>query len=114
MSLPKLEVPVYTTELPSTNERVEYRPFLVKEQKKLLIALNGDLEQQVNAVNELVAKLAVPIKLPVNDPLHEPVFDKNWSTRFAVTINEGIPGTTPKPASACNRTLVSGEYHIIW
>jgi len=54
MSLPKLEVPVYTTELPSTNEKVEYRPFLVKEQKKLLIALNGDLEQQVNAVNELV------------------------------------------------------------
>jgi len=54
MSLPKLEVPVYTTELPSTKEKVEYRPFLVKEQKKLLIALNGDLEQQVNAVNELV------------------------------------------------------------
>lgn len=54
MSLPKLEVPVYITELPSTGERVEYRPFLVKEQKKLLVALNGDIEQQINAVNELV------------------------------------------------------------
>lgn len=38
MALPKLETPIYETELPSTGEKIKYRPFLVKEQKLLLIA----------------------------------------------------------------------------
>ena len=71
-----------------------------------------------DAVKAFVAQLAVPcnepVNVPVNEPLNEPVLDKNWSTRFAVTINEGIPGTAPKPASACSLTLASGEYHINW
>ena len=54
MSLPKIEVPVYNAVLPSTGKSVEFRPFLVREQKQLLIALNGGLEDQITAVNELV------------------------------------------------------------
>ena len=37
MALPKLETPTYTLELPSTGEKIKYRPFLVKEQKALMI-----------------------------------------------------------------------------
>jgi len=33
MSLPKLAIPTFVTELPSNGEKVEYRPFLVKEKK---------------------------------------------------------------------------------
>ena len=33
MALPKLENPTYETELPSTNEKIKFRPFLIKEQK---------------------------------------------------------------------------------
>jgi len=38
MALPKLESPVYETELPSTGKKIKYRPFLVKEQKIILMA----------------------------------------------------------------------------
>lgn len=55
MELPKIEVPQYTLQLPSTGESVKYRPFLVKEQKQLLIAQSGDAEQQAEAVLDLVA-----------------------------------------------------------
>ena len=38
MALPKLETPVYTLNMPSTDEEVKYRPFLVKEQKRMMMA----------------------------------------------------------------------------
>ena len=38
MALPKLEIKTYTLTLPSTGEDIKYRPFLVKEQKTLLMA----------------------------------------------------------------------------
>ena len=38
MALPKLETKTYTLTLPSTGEEIKYRPFLVKEQKILLMA----------------------------------------------------------------------------
>ena len=38
MALPKLEVPKYSLTIPSTGDVVEYRPFLVKEEKILMIA----------------------------------------------------------------------------
>jgi hypothetical protein len=71
MALPKIDVPVYSTELPSTGEVVKYRPFLVREQKQLLIAQNAGIEQQTQAVIDLVSactfnKLAVR-KLPAYD-----------------------------------------------
>ena len=37
MALPKLDTPTYTLELPSTGEEIKYRPFLLKEQKTLMI-----------------------------------------------------------------------------
>ena len=38
MALPKIETPTFELELPSTGEKIKARPFLVKEQKHLLIA----------------------------------------------------------------------------
>ena len=71
MALPKIDVPVYSIALPSTGEVIKYRPFLVREQKQLLIAQNAGLEQQTQAVIDLVAdctfnKLDVR-KLPAYD-----------------------------------------------
>ena len=39
MALPKLETPTYELTVPSTGQKVEYRPFLVKEEKALLMAV---------------------------------------------------------------------------
>lgn len=55
MALPRIDVPTYTTLLPSSGQQVKFRPFLVKEQKQLLIAQGGDEEQRIQAVKDVVA-----------------------------------------------------------
>jgi hypothetical protein len=47
MALPKIGVPTYELTLPSTGKTVKYRPFLVKEEKILLLALESDNEKEV-------------------------------------------------------------------
>ena len=55
MALPKINTPTYELQLPSTGEIIKYRPFLVKEQKLLLIAQESGEEKQIaNAMGELV------------------------------------------------------------
>lgn len=54
MSLPLIEAPKYSTILPVSNTKVTYRPFLVKEQKQLLVAVNGDQDQQLMAVEDII------------------------------------------------------------
>ena len=54
MALPVLTVPTYELEVPSTDEKIKYRPFLVKEEKILLIAIesedNGEIVQAVKTI----------------------------------------------------------------
>jgi len=55
MTLPKVEIPTYELILPSQDIKVKYRPFLVKEEKILFIALEtGDNKQMVQALKEIV------------------------------------------------------------
>jgi len=55
MALPKLETPTYRLTLPSTGEEIKYRPFLVREQKVLLIAQQSEKDQEIaDAIGELV------------------------------------------------------------
>ena len=55
MALPKLTTPTYELEVPSTDEKIKYRPFLVKEEKILLIAMeSGEPADIVNAVKDIV------------------------------------------------------------
>ena len=55
MALPKLNVPVYETVLPSTEKVIKYRPFLVKEEKILLTALEADDTKALSgAVRQIV------------------------------------------------------------
>ena len=54
MALPKLTTPTYELEIPSTDEKIKYRPFLVKEEKILMMALesksSGDITQAVKDI----------------------------------------------------------------
>lgn len=60
MSLPKVNVPTYTLELPSTKEEITYRPFLVKEEKILLMALQGgSTEEIVRAVKQIITNCII-------------------------------------------------------
>ena len=57
MALPKLTTPTYELEVPSTDEKIKYRPFLVKEEKILLIAMeSGESADIVNAVKDIVSE----------------------------------------------------------
>ncbi len=47
MPLPKLSTPTYELEVPSTGKKIKYRPFLVKEEKILLLAMETEDEKQM-------------------------------------------------------------------
>jgi secreted Zn-dependent insulinase-like peptidase len=55
MPLPKIATPTYSLELPSTGKSINYRPFLVKEEKLLVIALESeDTKQITNAIKAVI------------------------------------------------------------
>ena len=55
MPLPKIATPSYELELPSTGKTISYRPFLVKEEKLLVIALESeDTKQITNAIKAVI------------------------------------------------------------
>ena len=55
MALPKLETPTYTLILPSTGEEIKYRPFLVKEQKQLMMAEESkNQDDMINTMSALI------------------------------------------------------------
>ena len=55
MALPKINVPTYELIIPSTDEKIKFRPFLVREEKILLIAMeSGKAEDMVQAVKDIV------------------------------------------------------------
>lgn len=55
MALPKLETPVYETVIPSTGKTIEYRPFLVKEEKILMMAQESrDPAQAITALKRII------------------------------------------------------------
>jgi hypothetical protein len=71
MALPIFDAPHYTLILPSSGEKIEYRPFVVKEQKQLLMATQASLEEQIMAINKVVEACTFgkirPNKLPSFD-----------------------------------------------
>jgi len=72
MALPKLETPVYELEQPSTGETIKYRPFLVKEQKTLMMASESNDDKQVK---EALAGLITNCTFSKIDPYKIPIFD---------------------------------------
>ena len=67
MALPEIATPIYTLTVPSTKKRVKYRPFLVKEQKLLILALeNDDQEQILDAITKTIQN-CLHTKIKVED-----------------------------------------------
>ena len=63
MALPKLNAPSYEMKVPSTGETVKFRPFLVKEQKILMIAQESkDPNMMANAMCDLIESCCENIK----------------------------------------------------
>ena len=62
MPLPKIATPVYELELPATGKTIEYRPFLVKEEKVLVIALESEDTKQITTAIKNVIKNCIKTK----------------------------------------------------
>ena len=72
MALPKLDTPTYELEQPSTGEKIKYRPFLVKEQKTLMMAQESGDDTQVR---DALASLITGCTFDSIDPYKVPIFD---------------------------------------
>ena len=72
MALPKLETQVFELEQPSTGDTIKYRPFLVKEQKVLMLAQESE---DVKEVNSALASLISSCTFEKIDPYSIPMFD---------------------------------------
>jgi len=62
MPLPKISTPTYELELPSTGKTIQYRPFLVREEKLLVLALESEDTKQITTAIKTVIKNCVLTK----------------------------------------------------
>ena len=96
MALPQLNTATYELELPSTGETIKYRPFLVKEQKILMLAQESEDNKQIeNAFAEIISSCTFGKLSPHEMPLFdiEYIFLKlrGKSVGEKVTINVLCP-----------------------
>ena len=75
MALPKLTAPTYELDLPSTGEKIKYRPFLVKEQKLLMMAEESKEEKQIS---QTIQQLIGTCTFGKVDAIVSPIFDVEY------------------------------------
>ena len=107
MPLPKIATPTYDLELPSTKQKIKFRPFLVKEEKLLVLALESeDTKQITNAIKTVIKSCISTRGVKVEDL---PTFDieflflnirgKSVGEEVEISIIAPDDGTTPIPVS---------------
>ena len=68
MGLPKISTPIYELEIPSLKKKIRYRPFLVKEEKILIIALESEDSKAIaNAVKNVISNCILSKGIKVED-----------------------------------------------
>ena len=62
MPLPKISTPTYELELPSTGQKIKFRPFLVREEKLLVLAMESEDTKQITTAIKTVIKNCIETK----------------------------------------------------
>jgi hypothetical protein len=76
MALPIYKHPIYTTKLPSNGKEIKYRPFLVKDEKNLLLAQQSEEElTMIDTVKSVIQDCIVDKKINLDEL---PIFDIEW------------------------------------
>jgi len=104
MPLPKISTPTYELTLPSTEKKIKYRPFLVKEEKVLILALESQDVKQITLAIKQVLKECIQSRIRVEDL---PSFDieyiflniraKSVSESIDLVVTCSDDGTTEVP-----------------
>lgn len=62
MPLPKISTPTYHLELPSSGKEIQYRPFLVREEKLLVLALESEDTKEITTAIKNVIRACIKNK----------------------------------------------------
>jgi hypothetical protein len=109
MALPKINTPTYELVVPSTDEKVKYRPFLVKEEKILMMALESKENSQIiSAVKDIVQTCT----FDVVDLSNRPMFDMEYIFLQIRSKSVGEISTIKLLAPDDNETYVEAEVDL--
>lgn len=131
MALPKIDLPIFETKLPSTGKKLKYRQFTVKEEKILLTAKeSNDIDQLILAIKQILTNcitdkldidslamfdleyLLLQIRAKsVNDLIEFEIVDPDVQEKVKLSIN--INEITIKKKSTSNVIKVSDQYSIV-
>ena len=67
MALPQIVLPTYELEIPSNGKKIKYRPFVVKEEKLLLLALETEDEKQIEDAVRTLLKGCIQSRVKIED-----------------------------------------------
>jgi len=95
MTLPSITTPRYTLEQPSTGKQITFRPFLVKEEKILLMALESDdSSEAINATKQVIENCCEGL----GDLDNLPMFDIEY---ILLQLRAKSVGEVSEPSIAC-------------
>jgi hypothetical protein len=104
MALPKIEVPTYELELPISKKKIKYRPFLVKEQKILLMAMeSNDAKTIQNSVIDILDACILTPDFPLNET---PIIDVEY---IFINLRAKSVGEIVESKYRCNNDVDDGE-----
>ena len=109
MALPKVVAPTYELELPSNGKKIKYRPFLVKEEKVLLIAMDSGDEKQITQATIDVINACVTSRIKIEDL---PSFDLEYVFLKIRAASVGEEITVNVVCLDDNKTKVSHTINI--
>jgi len=104
MSLPKLEVPTYEIELPLSKQKLKYRPYLVKEQKSLMMAMeSGDASSIQSIVKDILTVCTLTPGVDIDDI---PIVDIEY---YFVNLRAKSVGEVVESKYRCNNLMNDEE-----
>ena len=110
MALPKIDTPIYKLKLPSNGKTVDYRPFLVKEEKILLTAMEGAKALKgvefANAVRDVIIRIISNCTDGTVDGYKLPAFDVDF---LFLNIRAKSRGEIIEPSFTCNQPVKDGK-----
>ena len=106
MALPQINTPIYALKLPSSGDKVQYRPFLVKEEKILLTAMEGAKDfkgtEFANAIRDVIVRIIGNCTDGKIDGDKLPAFDVDF---LFLNIRAKSRGEVIEPSFTCNQKV---------
>jgi hypothetical protein len=104
MSLPKIDVPIYELSLPSDGKTIKIRPFLVKEEKLLLMAVeSNDIQNIIKTTKQVINNCILEKKLDIEKL---PFFDIDY---LFIALRAKSIGESIEVSYTCNHDTENGR-----